>query len=262
VFSTERRSKQGGAIEAESALHPRVSGELADGRGPDLGPGGGTDRGAVRGVVVEPESWRKRGFDVVVAFVMAVVTAPVLAVVAFGSLVAFRAQPFFTQERVGRGGRTFTCVKVRSLPVSAPPTADRRAIRSHEDGGWGSWLRRAKLDELPQLWLVVTGTMSLVGPRPVIPGHSERFDTEFVTQRLAVRPGLTGLWQISPHKDEAIDANPEFDLHYLAHRTLRLDVWIVARTARFVLGGRNDLRLDQIPRWTGACQPRSSSGHG
>jgi len=98
--------------------------------------------------------------------------------------------------------------------------------------------------------------MSLVGPRPVIPGHCETFEADFVAERLMVRPGLTGLWQIGPHKDTPIGEHPEFDLYYLEHRTARLDAWIMLRTAKFLLGGQNNLPLDRIPRWTGAAGRR------
>lgn len=201
----------------------------------------------------------KRAVDLLLATPAVAVTLPVVAVLATGSLIAYRANPFFTQERTGLDGHSFRCTKIRSMSTDAPHKADRHTINLHVNGRWGRFLRASHLDELPQFWHVISGTMTLVGPRPVIPEHHDDFDDSFVEERTRVKPGLTGLWQISPYKAEAIGEHPEFDLYYLENRTLRLDVWIMARTAKFLLGGKNNVPLEGIPRWTGAAIPKVKS---
>jgi hypothetical protein len=99
----------------------------------------------------------------------------------------------------------------------------------------GSVLRKAKLDELPQLWNVLRGDMSLVGPRPIIP---EEYSDKSHYQRLEVRPGITGLWQISKARNNPFDSNPEYDLYYLANWSISLDLWIIWRTALLLLLGK------------------------
>lgn len=198
----------------------------------------------------------KRAVDLILATPAAAVTLPVVAVLAIGSIIAYRANPFFTQERTGLDGHSFRCTKIRSMSTKAPRKADRRTIDAHGNGPWGRFLRASHLDELPQFWQVISGTMTLVGPRPVIPEHHDDFDGLFVEERTRVKPGLTGLWQISPFKADSIGEHPEFDRYYLENRTMRLDLWIMARTSKFLLGGKNNVPLDGIPRWTGAAPPR------
>jgi hypothetical protein len=96
-------------------------------------------------------------------------------------------------------------------------------------------LRRLHLDELPQLLLVLTGKMSLVGPRPEMPNLYSAFDLQFAARRIGVRPGCTGLWQISEHCDRMIFEHPEYDGFYLEHRSLGLDVRVMARSVRLLL---------------------------
>ena len=91
-------------------------------------------------------------------------------------------------------------------------------------------MRRLHLDELPQLFLVVIGKMSLVGPRPEMHSLTTHYGDEFAAQRTQVRPGCTGLWQISEHCTKMIFEHPEFDLQYVQNRSLRFDMWIIART--------------------------------
>jgi lipopolysaccharide/colanic/teichoic acid biosynthesis glycosyltransferase len=118
-------------------------------------------------------------------------------------------------------------------------------------------LRRLHLDELPQLALVLTGKMSLVGPRPEMPNLYDSFDPGFAEQRTAVRPGCTGLWQISEKCDRMIFEHPEFDAFYLANRSLRLDLWVIVRSIRMLLpSGRPRLIThDELSRWTAGDTP-------
>jgi len=174
---------------------------------------------------------------------------PVMLGLAIGSAISYRAWPLFSQPRLGRDGTQFRFVKIRSLPASAPDAADKYVIGRVANNRWGRFIRRYHLDELPQLWLVATGKMSLVGPRPEMPGLAARFDPEFVRERLTVRPGCTGLWQISTDSAGLIDET----LHYVRNWTFRLDIWILLRTATEVAGGRSVESLRELPRWSGAA---------
>jgi lipopolysaccharide/colanic/teichoic acid biosynthesis glycosyltransferase len=112
-------------------------------------------------------------------------------------------------------------------------------------------LRQLHLDELPQLWLVVIGKMSLVGPRPEMPYLHEQYDPGFARRRSTVRPGCTGAWQVSEHCDQMIFEHPEFDEFYLRNRSLRFDLWIVVRTIRLLLPVRDRrlTSLEALPNW-------------
>jgi lipopolysaccharide/colanic/teichoic acid biosynthesis glycosyltransferase len=195
---------------------------------------------------------RKRLLDLLLGLPLALASLPVVMVLAVGSAVVYGAWPLFIQERLGAGGRTFTFVKIRSLPTTTSAEADKYELRSVDNHGWGRFLRRYHLDELPQLWHVVWGKMSLVGPRPEMPFLSDTFDRNFVGERLSVKPGCTGLWQISTSSGGLINEAPEFDLHYVRNWTLRLDLWVLARTAFETFGGSSLKDIGQIPLWTGA----------
>lgn len=196
---------------------------------------------------------RKRLFDVVVGLPLAILLFPVVAVLAVGSLVVFRAWPFFVQDRLGLHGQLFRFLKVRSLPASTHSSLHKHDLQHVENVAWGRFLRRFHLDELPQLWLVVAGTMSLVGPRPEMPSLAATFDQEFVRERLTLRPGCTGLWQISTASAGLIGDEVQFDLHYVRNWSLRLDLWTLFRTIEEIFGGRPLTELSEIPRWTGAA---------
>jgi lipopolysaccharide/colanic/teichoic acid biosynthesis glycosyltransferase len=192
----------------------------------------------------------KRAFDLTAGVALSIVTAPVIVLLAVGSVVSFRAWPLFVQKRLGRGGRPFCFVKLRTLPTDTPPDEDKYTIAATTTTRWGRFLRAWHLDELPQCWLVVTGRMSLVGPRPEMPALAARFDAVFMEERLAVRPGITGPWQVSTACSGLIGEAPEFDRLYLAHAGPRFDAWILLRTAG-VLVGRPPLSLERFPGW--AC---------
>ena len=191
----------------------------------------------------------KRCFDLIVGTLLAVIFTPVMLVLALGSAIAYHAWPIFVHRRVGRDGRTFRFVKLRSLPTSTPKYIDKYELNSHRNNRWGMFLRSSHLDELPQLWLVVTGRMSLVGPRPEMLELSDTFDPLFVEERLTVRPGCTGLWQICTASNRLIGESPEYDLHYVREWTLRLDLWILARTALELVGAAKLKSLRAIPAW-------------
>jgi len=200
----------------------------------------------------------RRVLDLVVAIPVSVVSLPVVAVSAVVSSLVYRANPFFVQERLGEGGRPFRFVKLRSLPTDAPPAADKYTIHDLPNSRWGRFLRLSHIDELPQSWHVLAGAMAVVGPRPEMPTLAATFDPDFVAERTTVRPGWTGLWQVSADAVALIGEHPEYDRHYVRHRTLRLDLWILLATIPVVLTAHPGFRLADVPRWTGAAVPPSA----
>lgn len=197
---------------------------------------------------------RKRAFDVVVGSVLALAAVPLILVMAVAVSISLRTcRPFFFQQRLGRGGLRFTVPKLRTLPVHAPRSADKYEIASVRTTRLGAFLRRTHLDEIPQLLLVPSGRMSLVGPRPEMPWLLEEFDADFVAARLAVRPGCSGLWQVSNDYHKLIGETPEYDLYYVANVGVRLDVWVLLRTlAMTVAGSRARISgCDAVPAWAG-----------
>ncbi|MCU1357291.1 MAG: exopolysaccharide biosynthesis polyprenyl glycosylphosphotransferase [Acidimicrobiales bacterium] len=187
----------------------------------------------------------KRAFDVAVAGLLAIATFPVVVVLAIGSAVAFRAWPFFVQERIGRDGRPFHFVKIRSLPTTTPRYADKYALAEIRNTTWGRLLRASHLDELPQLWLVLAGHMSLVGPRPEMAEVAEQFDRAFVAARTTVRPGCTGPWQVSESATGLIGEDPRFDLYYLDEARFGLDLRVLWLTFAQLLGA-GPLTFDRL----------------
>lgn len=191
----------------------------------------------------------RRTFDVIVSAVLLVVTLPLIVVALAGSALVLRTSPFFTQDRVGRDGELFRFLKIRTLPREMPDYIDKHQLDQTRIPAFCLLLRRLHLDELPQLLLVLRGHMSLVGPRPEMEHLHRTMPADFAALRTAVRPGCTGLWQVSDACTLLIGAAPEYDRAYLAQRTLRLDLWVLARTALKMLGIRRTVSLDDIPTW-------------
>jgi exopolysaccharide biosynthesis polyprenyl glycosylphosphotransferase len=180
----------------------------------------------------------KRVADVVVSALLLVLLAPLLAVVALISRGQTGASAIFRQERIGQRGRPFTLYKLRSMRPDAEPYAE--APSSEDDPRItpiGRWLRHSSLDEAPQLWNVIRGDMSLVGPRPEMPFIVEQY-SPWQRRRLDVRPGITGLWQILGRKDLPLRDNIEYDFYYIRNRSLALDLVILLKTVGVVVGGK------------------------
>jgi exopolysaccharide biosynthesis polyprenyl glycosylphosphotransferase len=183
------------------------------------------------------------------AFVL-LLTLPALLVLGLVVRLGSRGPALFRQERVGRDGSTFTMLKFRSMHTDAE---DRLGGLSHRNAHGegvlfkikddprvtrsGRWLRRFSLDELPQLLNVLAGHMSLVGPRPPLPKEVARYGDD-VRRRLLVKPGLTGLWQVSGRSDLPWDEAVRLDLHYVENWSLALDLMIMVRTLRAVVRTR------------------------
>jgi lipopolysaccharide/colanic/teichoic acid biosynthesis glycosyltransferase len=191
----------------------------------------------------------KRAADLLIATVLIVLTLPIVLVSAIGSAIALRAWPFFVQRRVGWDGRTFRFVKLRTLPTSTPAYLLKNDLELSEVPRFTRALRRLHLDELPQLFLVLTGRLSLVGPRPEMVAFHERLDPAFAAERTSVRPGCTGLWQIGLGCTGLIGEAPEYDRYYLRNQSLALDLWILFRTGLLMLGLSGLVGLEDVPDW-------------
>jgi lipopolysaccharide/colanic/teichoic acid biosynthesis glycosyltransferase len=154
----------------------------------------------------------------------------------------------FRQMRIGLGGRPFRMVKFRTMRVESDPYMRKPDDADPVVTPLGRRLRGRALDELPQLWNVVRGDMALVGPRPEMPFVVEGYGP-VERLRLAAKPGLTGLWQLSRVRDRAIENHMEYDLFYVANRSVGMDVWLLWRTALFaLLGTPTKIRL-AVRRW-------------
>ena len=169
----------------------------------------------------------RRAVDLAVAVVALAVLSPVIAVIAVLIRLRMGAPVLFRQARTGWRGEEFTIVKFRTMRDerhAGEPDAERLTAL-------GEWLRRTSLDELPQLWNVVRGEMSLIGPRPTLPEQVARY-SDHERRRLEVRPGLTGWAQVNGRNTISWPERIELDIWYIDHRTLRIDGRIVGRTLR------------------------------
>jgi len=197
----------------------------------------------------------KRGIDVVLGSLFLLLSAPVILVCGLLVKLVSRGPIFFIQEREGLGGCKIRIWKLRTMYEDAEwrltkhleadqdlrrewdekckLVRDPRAVR-----GIGTFLRRFSIDELPQLWCVVIGTMSLVGPRPLPDYHLGIFRPEFMELRRSVRPGVTGLWQITVRNDGTLDTHQRHDSYYIRNWSVWLDLYILARTVTAVLAAR------------------------
>jgi lipopolysaccharide/colanic/teichoic acid biosynthesis glycosyltransferase len=207
---------------------------------------------------VEARRWRprqtpkaavKRAIDLVVGTTLAVLSLPLMGLLALVAAVHFRAWPFFTQTRLGRDGSEFTILKIRSLPPVTDPYALKPAIGELELSWFSKLLRTSKLDELPQLLLIPTGHMSLVGPRPKMPDRFEPVDPAYAHVRTRVRQGCSCIWQVGVTTHGLPSESPEFDYFYLLYGGLRLDAWIVWRTALTLVGLSRPIEIEDIPSW-------------
>jgi exopolysaccharide biosynthesis polyprenyl glycosylphosphotransferase len=171
----------------------------------------------------------KRAMDIAIASVGLVLSAPLLAFVCW-RLRRSGASPLFAHERIGRDGKAFRMYKLRTLRDDVTPyEAAPRGADDPRITPYGAWLRASSIDEIPQLWNVLRGEMSMVGPRPEMPFIVSRYD-EWQRRRLAVKPGITGLWQILGRKDLPMHENLQYDFYYIRNRSLAQDVSILLRT--------------------------------
>lgn len=191
----------------------------------------------------------KRAFDLVVGGVIAVIVAPILAISALAIRLEGGGPVLFRDRRIGVEEEEFTCFKLRTMRVGAEGEQDDLEHANEADGPLfkiredprvtrvGRVLRRLSIDELPQLWNVLRGEMSLVGPRPLPRRDFERLDA-LHKKRYLVLPGLTGLWQVSGRSDLSFDELVRLDFYYIETWSVWLDLTIMARTIPVVLGRR------------------------
>jgi lipopolysaccharide/colanic/teichoic acid biosynthesis glycosyltransferase len=177
-------------------------------------------------------------FDMVDTGKLSMVTAPVIALLALAIRLESDGHPVYRQTRAGKDGVPFTIFKLRTMVRGAEFTGAGLAIQEGDDRitRVGAWLRRYSLDELPNLWNVARGEMSIIGPRPTLLAQVEQY-TERQRLRLAVKPGLTGWAQVNGRASLPWSERIELDIWYVEHRSLRLDLQILARTIRMVLSG-------------------------
>jgi exopolysaccharide biosynthesis polyprenyl glycosylphosphotransferase len=187
----------------------------------------------------------KRVLDVVLGSVAIVAFLPILAVTSFLVWVYDRGPVFFRQERVGLDGRPFTLYKLRTMGVDAEARRKELEAQNARNGPLfklakdprvtpiGRLLRSTSIDEIPQLFNVLEGSMSLVGPRPALPEEVASFDAS-LNRRLTVKPGVTGLWQVEARDSPNFDLYRRFDLLYVQNFSLGLDLAIIARTVAVV----------------------------
>lgn len=194
-----------------------------------------------------------RAFDLIGAIAGMVIMAPVLLLASVAILATSRGPVFYSQTRVGRDGKPFRCHKLRTMTDDADHQLQyllgqdeyvdqwRRACKLDDDPRVtrvGRLLRSTDLDELPQLWNVLRGHMSLVGPRPVPDDEAERYGTDLATV-LSVRPGMTGMWQVGGRHRVSYDERIALDLRYVQRRGVRTNVRLLTRTIILIATRRN-----------------------
>ncbi|WP_372727427.1 sugar transferase [Nocardioides sp.] len=198
---------------------------------------------------LDASRWGKRAFDVIGSLLLVLAFSPLLLFVVWRIKAHDRGPVLFRQTRVGRDGAEFSCLKFRTMCVDAEARLAELHAQQGYDGGLfkmkddprittpGRWLRRFSVDELPQLFNVLFGQMSLVGPRPPLPLEVAGYDGH-AQRRLRVRPGMTGLWQVSGRSDLSWSEAIRLDLYYVDNWSMMQDLSILARTVGAVFSSR------------------------
>ncbi len=197
--------------------------------------------------------WAVRGFDVLVSLVAIILFLPLMITVFLLVKATSSGPGLFCQQRVGRDGQLFPCLKFRTMVPDAQQQLERLLAESEEARlEWerdqklrhdpritaiGEFLRRTSLDELPQLFNVLIGHMSIVGPRPIVQGEIVRYGSRFAAY-CTVRPGLTGLWQVSGRNDVSYARRVRLDSFYARRQSLALNVSICFQTVPAILSSR------------------------
>ncbi len=202
---------------------------------------------------VRVEQHLKRAFDIVFATAVLIAVLPVLALIAIAIRIDGPGPLLFVQRRIGLGGVAFSCIKLRTMHVDAAAMLEAHLAASAEARAeWdrdhklrndprisrlGQFLRKYSLDELPQLLNIIAGQMSVVGPRPIIAAEIPKYG-RFFASYASVKPGLTGLWQVSGRNDISYDARVQLDCDYARKQSLGFDFQILLRTVPVVLGAK------------------------
>jgi lipopolysaccharide/colanic/teichoic acid biosynthesis glycosyltransferase len=189
-----------------------------------------------------------RALDLVATLVLLLLLLPLLLLIALAIKLDSPGPVLFRQQRVGRGRRQFLVAKFRTMRHGADHDVHRDYMLALIESGTpapklagdarvtrvGNFLRRTSLDELPQLWNVLRGDMSLVGPRPPIPYEVERYPVHWF-ERFLVKPGVTGLWQVSGRSEVSLEEMIALDVDYVRRRSVLLNAWILLRTVPAVI---------------------------
>jgi Undecaprenyl-phosphate galactose phosphotransferase WbaP len=206
-------------------------------------------------LLIKGNRWLKRSLDLAVAIPALVLTAPLLAVMIVWIKLVNRGPAFYGQDREGQHGKHIRIWKLRTMYVDAEARLQKllqedpearaewqRYFKLKNDPrilpGVGFFLRKFSLDEFPQLWSVIIGTMSIVGPRPFPSYHLQAFDEEFRSLRRSVLPGVTGLWQATARSEGDLEVQKRLDTYYIRNWSLWLDLHVIARSFLVVISGR------------------------
>lgn len=192
----------------------------------------------------------KRSIDILAAGLGLLLLTPFFAVLVIAIKLESNGPILFSQTRLGQGGAPFRCWKFRSMFVDAEQRKQELLAKNEMDGGTtfkmkrdprvtgvGRFIRKASIDELPQLWNVLVGEMSLVGPRPPVPQEVVNY-TAYQRQRLMAKPGITCIWQVSGRSDIPFEEQVGLDIKYIVGRSLRMDIALLFRTIPAVLFAR------------------------
>ncbi|WP_294368387.1 sugar transferase [uncultured Clostridium sp.] len=192
----------------------------------------------------------KRTIDIIGAGLGLILLSPIIAVVACAVKVTSKGPVFFSQKRVGKNGELFEMYKFRSMVVNAEELKENLEEQNEMSGPMfkikddprvtkvGKFIRKTSIDELPQLWNVLKGDMSLVGPRPSLPKEVEQFDN-WMFKRLSVRPGLTCYWQVSGRNNIDFEDWMKLDIKYVEQRNLWIDIKLIFKTVFVLFGDKN-----------------------
>ena len=192
----------------------------------------------------------KRLIDIICSFVGILVLSPLFIIIAIIIKFTSKGPVFFSQKRVGRNGKEFDMYKFRSMVVNAEELKEKLAAQNEMSGPMfkmkddprvtkvGKFIRKTSLDELPQLWNVLKGDMSLVGPRPSLPKEVAQFE-DWMHRRLEVKPGLTCYWQVSGINNIDFEDWMKLDVKYVEERNLWIDIKLIFKTVGVLFGDKN-----------------------
>ena len=192
----------------------------------------------------------KRAIDIIGAGSGLLLLSPVIAIVACAVKFTSKGPIFFSQKRVGKNGKIFEMYKFRSMVVNAEELKEKLAHQNEMSGPMfkmkddprvtkvGKFIRKTSLDELPQLWNVLKGDMSLVGPRPSLPKEVKQFE-KWMYKRLTVKPGLTCYWQVSGRNNIDFEDWMKLDISYVEDRNLWIDIKLIFKTIFVLFGDKN-----------------------
>lgn len=192
----------------------------------------------------------KRLIDVVCSFLGVLVLSPLFIIIAIIIKTTSKGPVFFSQKRVGKNGKEFNMYKFRSMVVNAEELKEKLAAQNEMSGPMfkmkddprvtkvGKFIRKTSIDELPQLWNVLKGDMSLVGPRPSLPKEVAQFE-DWMYRRLEVKPGLTCYWQVSGRNNIDFEDWMKLDIRYVDERNLWIDIKLIFKTVGVLFGDKN-----------------------